>query len=66
MKCPKCTAVVDDDIDRCTFCGHYFKGSAMQQYKGDDYDPTLGYNPKTTRTVGYTEPKKARFRFRRK
>ncbi len=43
MKCPKCRAVVDDGLDRCTFCGNYFHSSVMQEYKLDNYDPTEGY-----------------------
>jgi hypothetical protein len=43
MKCPKCRAAVDDGIDRCTFCGHYFHSSVMEEYKLDTYDPTVGY-----------------------
>jgi hypothetical protein len=48
MKCPKCRATVEDDIERCTFCGHYFQSSMMEEYKLDDYDPTAGYNPNKT------------------
>ena len=44
MKCPKCRAVIDDGLERCTFCGHYFQSSAMEEYKRDDYDPTAGYS----------------------
>ena len=43
MKCLKCRAVVDDGLDRCTFCGNYFKSSVMEEYKADNYDPTAGY-----------------------
>ena len=51
MKCPQCRAIVDDGLDRCTFCGNYFQGSAEQQYKLDNYDPTAGYNPRPQPTV---------------
>jgi len=44
MKCPKCRAVVDEDLDRCTFCGNYFESSMMNEYKLDNYDPTVGYS----------------------
>jgi hypothetical protein len=43
MKCPKCRASVDDGLERCTFCGHYFQSSMMEEYKLDNYDPTAGY-----------------------
>jgi hypothetical protein len=47
MKCPKCRAAIDDGLERCTFCGHYFQSSMMEEYKLDNYDPTAGYNPST-------------------
>lgn len=43
MKCPKCRANIDEGLDRCTFCGHYFQSSMMEEYKLDNYDPTAGY-----------------------
>jgi hypothetical protein len=45
MKCPKCRAVLDDGLERCTFCGNYFQSSMMEEYKAENYDPTMGYNP---------------------
>lgn len=42
MKCPKCRAVIDDGLERCTFCGHYFESSMLEHYKLDNYDPTAG------------------------
>ena len=63
MKCPKCRAQVDDGVDRCTFCGHYFKGSMMEEYKNEQYDPTAGYNPQAQMyTQPVQEPKKSKFR----
>lgn len=44
MKCPKCRARIDDGLERCTFCGHYFQSSMMEEYKLDNYDPTAGYH----------------------
>ena len=43
MKCPKCRARIEDDLDRCTFCGNYLRGSMMDEYRLKDYDPTAGY-----------------------
>ena len=40
MKCRNCRAVVDDGLERCTFCGAYFKGSMLDHYKLETYDPT--------------------------
>lgn len=57
MKCPNCRAVVDDGVDRCTFCGHYFKGSMMERYKGSDYDPTQGYKKSEPPPPVIEEPK---------
>jgi hypothetical protein len=65
-KCPKCRAVVDEGLDRCTFCGHYFQGSAMEDYKLDEYDPTAGYNPKQTVQPMVSTKPKTKFRFKLK
>jgi hypothetical protein len=62
MKCPKCRAVVDDGIDRCTFCGHYFQGSMMDGYRLDGYDPTQGYRTKAAQPSRIVEPQKSKFR----
>ncbi len=62
MKCPKCRAIIDEGLDRCTFCGHYFEGSAMEEYKGDNYDPTQGYNAQDARQPRTVEPRKSKFR----
>ena len=62
MKCPKCRAMVDEGIDRCTFCGHYFEGSPMEQYKLDNYDPTQGYNTRAARQPPIVKPQKSKFR----
>jgi hypothetical protein len=61
MKCPNCRALIDDGVERCTFCGHYFKGSMMERYKGDAYDPTQGYKPEQVQPLAIEEPKR-RFR----
>jgi len=62
MKCPNCRAMVDDNVERCTFCGNYLKGSMMSHYKLDNYDPTQGYRkPQPVQPVATDEPK-PRFR----
>jgi hypothetical protein len=63
MKCPNCRALIDDGVERCTFCGHYFKGSMMEDYKLDNYDPTADYKPAPTIAQG-TETQKSKFRLR--
>ena len=65
MKCPKCRAVIDDGLDRCTFCGNYIHGSMMEEYKLDNYDPTAGYQPNAPRPV-VTERPKPKFRLFKK
>jgi hypothetical protein len=65
MKCPKCRAIIDDGLDRCTFCGNYFEGSAEESYKLETYDPTQGYNPKPVLTP-FMEPEKPKFRLKLK
>jgi hypothetical protein len=62
MKCPKCRAVVDDGIERCTFCGHYFQGSMMDEYKLDNYDPTAGYKTQKAPPQMTVQPRKSKFR----
>ena len=64
MKCPNCRALIDEGVERCTFCGHYFKGSMMDDYKLDDYDPTAGYKPAPTIAQMTTETQKSKFRLR--
>jgi hypothetical protein len=66
MKCPQCRALVDEGEERCTFCGHYLRGSMMESYKLDDYDPTAGYNPKPKLPQISTEEPKSKFRFKLK
>ena len=65
-KCPKCRAKVDEGLERCTFCGHYFKGSMMEDYKLDNYDPTQGYQPQDQKQYNPPEKRKSKFRFKRK
>lgn len=57
MKCPKCRAAIDDGLERCTFCGHYFKSSAMEEYKLDNYDPTAGYSTQRAPPPPVEKPK---------
>ena len=60
MKCPNCRAIIDDGVERCTFCGHYFKGSMMERYKGPegaDYDPTQNYQKQEPPPPVVEEPK---------
>ena len=65
MKCPKCRAVVDDGLERCTFCGNYFDSSMMEHYKLDNYDPTQGYQREPPKPQ-LTEKPKSKFRLFRK